>query len=596
MIRAVQRKRIGMSSSRESKILREIPTTSRTLLVLLLLTAAALRLYGIDFGLPELVHRDEPLEMNRALELGMGAYAWERAGKGVFYLFEVAQLGIVYVALDLAGGIDSPADFAAFFVAHEPAFYVAARVTSALFGLATIAAVYWLGAKHGGRHVGLLAALAMTFSGLHIANSHYATVDVLLTFLMVCATYYIVGAADSAARRSYVMAGLLSGVALATKLPAIILSVGILAAAAVNVASGRSAWKPAAVNVIVAGAVMVAAAVFFEPGYAVRAAGFLELAGNILGVGAPDYLQSTGTVNPWGFYAFSLIDDVGWPLLAVAIARLVWGTIKGKTVELVSIAVVLPYLILICMVESNLVYDRYLLPILPLTAVVAARGIADTLSHAFRRTNPTPVLRVGASAIAVLVITTSLVVAGVHTAARFGEMRTDLLAMEWMEANAVPGANVLIPGHVEHRSTYLVPIVNSAERMRGVLDELERTVPGKALYLSLQEQHLAASRRPRFDLTLVQHFDAWPQYDSVRKAYDYVVINDHAFAGPVGVGPESKQTRAAFLKRLKESGEFRIVAHFPQSRERFGPTITIFSRDRSVSFDIENSGRAGQNG
>ncbi len=62
-------------------------TKEKFLLFLLpiFLLAIIARLYGIDFGLPDLLHNDEPFEINRALRLASGSFDFRRSGKGGLY-------------------------------------------------------------------------------------------------------------------------------------------------------------------------------------------------------------------------------------------------------------------------------------------------------------------------------------------------------------------------------------------------------------------------------------------------------------------------------------------------------------------------------
>lgn len=56
------------------------------------------------------------------------------------------------------------------------------RLPSAVLGLATVPLLYMLGARIGGRAVGLLAALLLTFAGFHIWHSQEARMYALLAF------------------------------------------------------------------------------------------------------------------------------------------------------------------------------------------------------------------------------------------------------------------------------------------------------------------------------------------------------------------------------------------------------------------------------
>jgi hypothetical protein len=54
-------------------------------LLLIILGAFALRIWGIDFGLPHIYHTDEWFEVKRALKLGVGVFDFERVAKGGYF-------------------------------------------------------------------------------------------------------------------------------------------------------------------------------------------------------------------------------------------------------------------------------------------------------------------------------------------------------------------------------------------------------------------------------------------------------------------------------------------------------------------------------
>ncbi len=92
------------------------------------------------------------------------------------------------------------------------------RLLSAFFDTATVLASYLLARKVFGRRAGLLAALLVTFTVLHIQLSHFYAVDTLLTLLILLAVNKAVDVARHGRRRDGVWLGFLLGMALATKI------------------------------------------------------------------------------------------------------------------------------------------------------------------------------------------------------------------------------------------------------------------------------------------------------------------------------------------------------------------------------------------
>jgi len=61
---------------------------------------------------------------------------------------------------------------------YQSGYYLWGRFTTACLGTLTVALTYILGRKLLDRKTGILAALFLTFSYLHVASSHYITADV----------------------------------------------------------------------------------------------------------------------------------------------------------------------------------------------------------------------------------------------------------------------------------------------------------------------------------------------------------------------------------------------------------------------------------
>jgi hypothetical protein len=188
------------------------------MLVFIFLLALILRFWGITFGLPGIDHGDETEVVNHAVRFGSGDLNPHRFQYGslvqyiLFFLY-CAYFGIGYIL----GHFSSVHQFALHFVEDPTLFYLIARGLSATLGACTVVIVYLLGKRIKSDAVGLVAALFAALSYQHLIHSHYATVDVALTFFFTCAVYQcIVLCADGRLVR-YLTAGFIIGLAIATK-------------------------------------------------------------------------------------------------------------------------------------------------------------------------------------------------------------------------------------------------------------------------------------------------------------------------------------------------------------------------------------------
>jgi len=93
----------------------------------------------------------------------------------------------------------------------------AARFFCSLLGSLTILAVYAIGKKLYSARDALLATFLFSFSYIHILFSHQIALDVPMTFFYALALYFSVLILNERRWRDYVLAGLCSGLAVATK-------------------------------------------------------------------------------------------------------------------------------------------------------------------------------------------------------------------------------------------------------------------------------------------------------------------------------------------------------------------------------------------
>src|SRR5213078_1942504 len=89
----------------------------------------------------------------------------------------------------------------------------------------TVAVVYRLGRQIRDETTGLVSALFLTFAFIHVRDSHFGTTDITMTLFIVGAVSLLLDAHESGDRRQFALAGLVAGLAAATKYNAVILLV-----------------------------------------------------------------------------------------------------------------------------------------------------------------------------------------------------------------------------------------------------------------------------------------------------------------------------------------------------------------------------------
>jgi hypothetical protein len=203
--------------------------TSRSSLLAIVALSAVLRFYPIWFGLPYAQARpDETAALGlaasvRAGDLNPHFFHWPSL---TIYLFAIVHTVLSWCrrALNLSPDLTF-AELA-----------IAARTVVAAAGTLTVVLLFSLARRMGGTTVGLLAALFLGVSILHVRDSHFAMTDVLMTMLATASLALLLRALDGdasdrhASSTWFAIAGFVSGLATSTKYSAAALMAGMAAA------------------------------------------------------------------------------------------------------------------------------------------------------------------------------------------------------------------------------------------------------------------------------------------------------------------------------------------------------------------------------
>lgn len=295
-----------------------------------------------------------------------------------------------------------------------------ARLPSLLASLASIALIYSLGRSlYQDRRVGILAAALLALSPYDMLFASTAFTDPLLVGLVLAALLL-------AARGRLASAGLLAGLAMATKQQAffflpLIVSIGALSPAHPSPARTGGAltraWYSGWVRFSL-GLALVAAGILWWDAARSQRPGFLEqslISYGRLGWTQPQSLAQRGM--DWLRLIGSFWASPGFNALCVG-ATFTWLATWGRgrpdpwtRIDLLLAVFVISFLLLHCLVSFQ-VWDRYLLGLVPLVALLAARAFVQSgealRSAAWRR----------AYALALFVVLALLLTTPVLTSAR----------------------------------------------------------------------------------------------------------------------------------------------------------------------------------
>ena len=205
---------------------------TRWWLVAIVALAAVLRFFPIAFGLPYAQARpDETAALGLAVSVRSGDFNphffhWPSLA---IYLFAILHGTLSWSRRIIMGmGVSPDLSFGE--------LVVTARAAVASAGTLTIVVLFSMARRMGGTTIGLLAALLLGVSLLHVRDSHFAMTDVLMTFLSTGSLALLLRALDADASGGikpnlmFAFSGFVGGLATSTKYSAAALVAGMAAA------------------------------------------------------------------------------------------------------------------------------------------------------------------------------------------------------------------------------------------------------------------------------------------------------------------------------------------------------------------------------
>jgi 4-amino-4-deoxy-L-arabinose transferase-like glycosyltransferase len=421
---------------------------SRSTLILLALfvLALALRLWGVNFGLPFLYNPDEGALTMPALNiLRSGDFRPFRLDYGSAYIY---SLTILYIPLFLygawRGNFASVADLPVFTDYHQigaysfPAAFLAARVLTAILGALTVLAIYTLGRRLAGARAGLFAAGLLAITPLHVLYAHFAGPDVPMTFVLVLALLRILDVYERGDWRDYIWAGLLVGLTASAKFPGGVVLAALLVA---HLLRARG-WAELANDRLAMGIAATIAGFLIGSPYALDLPYFLNwLAVNVRWYGAAGGDPGTAAGDPtWLFYLKELVLGPFGLIAIMGVFGLAFAIRRNWRQALVIIAFPVVYGALITLQTSR--FPRFLIPLIPFL-VLGAGIILDAAAHSmmtrWQMARPRPQLALSAVVVLFAILPLSAVI-GQDALLAGPDVRTQ--AFDWFRANISSQAKV----------------------------------------------------------------------------------------------------------------------------------------------------------
>jgi hypothetical protein len=480
------------------------------LLIVVLVVAFLLRLWGVGFGLPFLYHADEPIVVNHALAFGMGDLNphFFNIPPLVSYLLFLCY-GLYCVAGCATGLFHSVREFEQIFYFDPTSFYLIARLIFGVsLGTASVYVLFRLVRRFWDTRTALWASLFLSVNFLHVRDSHYIYADIPLLIVLLLGFFAFFRVAENPSSwKWHLLAGGVIGWAVAVKYNGIFLAIPYL-----WVCLRRVSWKYWLPFGLLAAVAATATFILLNP-YAILDHAFFvkEL--------AEQSNSNSGGFSWFHHLTYSLAGALGWPMLVLALLG-AFQALLAKDVRSQAVAVfVIAYYAVLCRFGQP--YDRYVLPLIPFMLILAAKTLLGlkTKSRLFFW-------------ILVPFLVLPSIIKTIHWDRLMSEPDVRTVAKDWVEAHIPAGSRVALdggfymprlaftPNQLEEKKAHAVGGFHSVAQIRR-LDALlsENRQPSYELYFlsGSPESHgfLFGEPRVSFDLDLLK-----------QKGIEYVLLVD----------------------------------------------------------------------
>ncbi len=559
-------------------------------LVLVLVLAFALRMWGIKQGLPYVYNVDEyghfVPEAVAMFHHGLNPHYFINP-PALSYLLHV----VFAVWFGLGSGLHTPV--AREFALHPDRLFVVARVTVALLGTVSVWLLYLVGARLFNRAVGLLASAVLAVAFLPVFYGHLALNDVPTLAPLTLSLFGTAGVLRRGRLLDYLIAGAGLGLATATKYTAGVMILPLIAAGAVRYLDGRADNdRRAAVDgeadpeerrasserrrntkgrdvAIGVGIALVAAAGAYVIANPYSLLDFhlfreeLERQSSYTEQSRASWLGGPKQ-GSFVYYLWSFTWGLGWipALAALGGAVSIWR--RQRRVGWVLVPVAVLYLLFLSL--QGRYFGRWLLPIFPIACLLAANFALEVAGWAARRAPRLHWASAVLTALAVIALVAQGVVYSVHSGLVLSRADTRNLARAWIISNIPAGAKIVVEPVVPN--AWLNETGGSGrgtERwikyptLRVVLSPA--TGVPEAAHRTVELEDYERTLSPALLGFYEQHGYCW-------------VISGTTQSGRAFADPSVVVQAIAYYRALKEQGE--VVYHVSPYRPGKGPTAFNF--------------------
>ncbi|MDB5701576.1 MAG: hypothetical protein JWL66_1775 [Sphingomonadales bacterium] len=411
------------------------------MLCLIMAIGVALRLHGVAFGLPALYDPDEPIFILSALKLlrdhTLNPAWFGHPGTTTIYSLAVIDIGMYFFG-HLAGYFADVKEFGQAVYADPGLIILPGRLFMVLCGVICVGLTYVVGRMVANDRVGLFAALLIAVNPLHVQYSQVIRTDVHATVFMLLCVIFSLRIAKTGQVRDCVGAAICVGLAGATKWPALSFLACPVAAIIMHLQYRR--WpilRDRRLWIIVVGSLiaLIASSPYLLLDYK-------TVLSNLHGEGRPEHLGATGhgLFNNLIWYIRKPITEsfgvLGLVAILIGLISLVW---ESRAVRTIIAPACLVFLIGLC--TQALVWERWIVPLIPFFALAAGAGITRlvSVSSTYLGTKSRIVIE---TLICIGLATPMVLTAETRSAERTNDTRA--IASNWVRKNIPHGRSIVL--------------------------------------------------------------------------------------------------------------------------------------------------------
>lgn len=440
------------------------------MLIFITLLGGGLRLWGLDFGLPNLTRPDEnhlsKFVMNFILQSFFAGQPdlnphFFHYPSLFIYLLSVA-FGAYYLIGHLLGWFPDGNAFFQMYYSDWSAFHLIQRSLSALFGIASIPAMYLLGSVASrSKRVGLFAAFLLAVTYLHVRDSHFGMTDTTCTFWGILSLWLAVLYYRHGTLKHLYWAAAMAGLAATTKYPCGLVMLSVLAAFYFKQQQQGHTLndllsRPPLLKILLL-LLLIVFGVFFacSPYIILDFPGFWQ---DFREQGDAILATNFANMDPgwWYHLRFSFWYGLGALYEITALLSMAWFLLKHSKDR--THWIILLYFVAFFAVNATTryVFVRYMIPLIPMMALYSAWGCERLANWISQCLHKLPQRRWIGCVLIGMVAAQSLVFS-IDIDRIFSQKDTRTLGREWLMAHLKPGEGVgigLVFTHIDLPPTY----------------------------------------------------------------------------------------------------------------------------------------------